>query len=65
MDELEKSLEELSEQRLKHPVLPSYQTGVKNVDLLATVKKLEEVVAEGKPFQVWVVMMMNTIDVML
>ena len=51
MDELERSLEELSEQRVKHPVLPSYQTGVKNIDLLATVKKLEEVVAEGKPFQ--------------
>ena len=51
MDELERSLEELSEQRLKHPVLSSYQTGVKNVDLLATVKKLEELVAEGKPFQ--------------
>ena len=51
LDDLEKSLEELSEQRVKNPVLPSFQAGVKNVDLLAIVKKIEELVAEGKPFQ--------------
>lgn len=32
-------------------MLPTFQTGVKNVDLLATVKKLEELVTEGKPHQ--------------
>ena len=50
-DELEASLEELADQRVKHPILATYQGGVKNVDLLATVKKIEQLVAEGKPFQ--------------
>ena len=48
---METSLEDLASERVKHPILPSYQSGVKNVDLLATVKKLEELISEGNPLQ--------------